>query len=173
MASGMEATAPSEIDSDSQYLEEDPVPEPEAQILSQIQKIDQKIQDKLRLSNYPNGAQAKKSEDEIKRLKKLIVTLTFTGPIEKSLAKAEQSAKWYHEFCWELGANRILLCLEAAAQEGDLEKMSELKRRFIENGRSHKNGVQEALKEAKRDILKQCEEGVQRMLEALEKSNRG
>jgi len=139
-----------------------------AQMRAQINKVEAKLS-----ANQPSShaTSAKKAEQANKELKKFIATLTLTGPIKKIFGEAEKETKRAHEYSWEWKANKYLLELESAVKDECWEEVTRLKFCMIEEGRSFKATVNGHLKAAQKEVLKQCEEGVERMLEALEKTS--
>ena len=112
----------------------------------------------------------KKAEEANKQLKKLITTLTFTSEMDKIFDNAEKALEHAHE-SWETSTSKELLKIVAAAQRGDKDEIKRIMDLFgfyrIDLGVNVKN----SLRNAKRDVIKQCEDGVERMLEALEETN--
>jgi hypothetical protein len=121
----------------------------------------------------PRSEQGAKKAKANKELKKFIAALALTREIENIFAEAEGKATRAHEKRWDFQANHILLEMKAAVKAGNAEKVSNLEFSFYDRGLSLKEELRAGLQEAKEAVLKQCEEGVERMLEALEKSSSG
>jgi len=120
-------------------------------------------------TNHQEGV--KKCEEKNRELKKFIVTLNFTRPIEKTLAQAQEAAIMAHQHSWDLEGNAILLAMKTACHTKDGETEAVLMKLFYDKGKALEYQIQQKFEIAKNEIVKQCEEGVNHMLEALEGSS--
>ena len=145
-------------------------PDADEEMQSQIVNVERKLKEQQLSTDSTHGSNVKKAEQANKELKKFIATLTLTGPIKTIFEEAEQGTKRAHEFSWEMQANQLFLDLETAVKEGNWDKVLKFKDSFLEEGKSLKSSVKAHLEIAKKGVLKQCEEGIERMLDALEKS---
>jgi len=146
-------------------------PTAEQLIQSQINNI--KIQQKQHESaaTRKNDEGLKRAQEANKELKKFITTLTFTSQIEKIFDTVEKTTIRAHESAWELNVAEHLLKIVAATRRGDMQEVDRLMLSFSSEGRRLQEAVKEDLMDAKKAVIKQCEEGVERMLEALEKTS--
>jgi hypothetical protein len=126
-----------------------------------------KLKDQELTTNSIHGGNTKKIEVANKDLKKFIAALTLTVPIKVMFAEAEQGTTQAHEFSWELRTNQLFLGLETAARAGMDSEVATLQQGFLDEGENFKNAIKSQLKMAKDGVLKQCEAGVDQMLEAF------
>lgn len=88
-------------------------------------------------------------------------------PIKAIFAEVEQGTTQAHEVSWELRATQLFLGLETAARAGMDSGVATLQQSFLDEGEDFKNAIKSQLKMAKDGVLKQCEAGVDQMLEAF------
>ena len=136
-----------------------------------MDNIEKKLKDQEQSTDSSHGGNPKKVEEANKELKEFIATLTLTGPIKTIFVEAEQSTERAHEVSWELKANQLFLELATAVKAGKGDEVTNLKQCLLDEGNKLKNAVKSQLEMAKKGVLKQCEAGVEQMLEALEKSS--
>jgi hypothetical protein len=134
----------------------------------EIEKIAKKLQNQDFATDSIQGGNTRKVEAANKDLKKFIAALTLTVPIKAIFAKAEQGTTQAHEASWELRANQLFLELETAARAGMDYEVATLKQSFLDEGENFKKAIKSQLEMAKDGVLKQCEAGVEQMLEAFE-----
>jgi hypothetical protein len=120
-------------------------------------------------TNHQEGV--KKCVEKNRELKKFIVTLNFTGPIEKILAQAQEAARTAHQHSWDLEGNAILLAIKTACHTKNNNTEAVLMKLFYDKGKALKYQIRREFEIAKNAIVKQYEEGVNHILEALEESS--
>lgn len=118
-----------------------------------------------------NTSNVVKVEQANKDLKKFITTLTLTGPIKRIFKKAEKRVERIHENAQKFRANHLFLDLETTIMGENWDEVARLKYYIIYDGKLLKNALKNNLDSAKKNIIKQCEEGVERILEALENTS--
>ncbi|KAE9373765.1 hypothetical protein N431DRAFT_456508 [Stipitochalara longipes BDJ] len=140
-------------------------------IQSQIDNIMNEAVEQQSTNHSINNQGIKKAEEATKELKKFIATLHFTGQIEKIFDTAEKTISRAHKGSWELDANRFLLAIAAAAKRGDKGEVDRSMASSLIERKRLEDAIKENLMDVKKAVLKQCEEGMDRILEALEKTS--
>jgi hypothetical protein len=100
----------------------------------------------------------KQVEEANKALKKLAVTLAFTGPIEEIFGKAGKATSIVYLHSWELIAEDQMLreILTAARRERGHEDGEKGANLLLQEGYDLKGSLDELLKFARRDALNVC-----------------